>query len=345
MKPTLTYLFGTAVPSYFALLIVGFLLATMLGVGWARRIRENPDVIVDLGLSMLVFGVLGARLLHVLADGYFGDYVHLCTNPGEVLWKVTKSECTRVVSPDAFGALLGEEARALGRWDQAADGCRPTHRDCFAWARFWSGGLTYYGGLMAASVAAWWLLRRDRFPFLRAADMAGMAIPVGLVCGRLGCLLGGCCFGRPLDGPLGLVFPPYSPASDAEAKLGQLAHAGLPSLAVHPTQLYESLGAWLLAALLVVVRHPRKRFDGQLFLEFLGGYALLRFFIEFLRADDRGGIDVGALWSEGQLSTSQWLGVLMVFGVVLAYRRLLRSAELRAEGIRRAAFGGASRPD
>lgn len=329
MKPTLTYVFGTAVPSYFALLIVGFLLATMLGVGWARRIRENPDVIVDLGLSMLVFGVLGARLLHVLADGYFWDYVHLCTNPSEVLWKVSESECARVSQPDALGALFGDEARALGRWDEAAGGCRPTESDCFAWARFWSGGLTYYGGLIAASLAAWLLLRRDRFPFLRAADMAGMAIAVGLVCGRLGCLLGGCCFGRPLDGPLGLVFPPYSPASEAEAKLGELAHRGLPSLGVHPTQLYESLGAWLLALLLVFARHPKKRFDGQVFLEFLGGYAVLRFVIEFFRADDRGGIDVGAA-----LSTSQWIGVLVLLGVMIVYRYLGRGAEARARRVR-----------
>lgn len=324
MKPTLTYVFGTAVPSYFALLIVGFLLATMLGVGWARRIRENPDVVVDLGLSMLVFGVLGARLLHVLADGYFWDYVHLCTNPAEVLWKVSKSECTRIVRPDALGALLGDEARALGLWDEVARGCRPAQADCFAWARFWSGGLTYYGGLIAASLAAWTLLRRDRFPFLRAADMAGMAIPVGLVCGRLGCLLGGCCFGRPFDGALGLVFPPHSPASEAEAKLGELAHAGLPSLSVHPTQLYEALGAWALAAVLVLVRHPKKRFDGQLFLEFLGGYALLRFGLEFLRADDRGGIHIGA-----ELSTSQWLGLVLLAGAALSYRAFGRRREER----------------
>ncbi|MCH2110929.1 MAG: prolipoprotein diacylglyceryl transferase, partial [Polyangiaceae bacterium] len=77
MQPRIFELFGTGFPAYFVLLLLGFLLATALGTAWARRIGQNADAVVDLGLSMLIFGVLGARLLHVLADGYFWDYVHL----------------------------------------------------------------------------------------------------------------------------------------------------------------------------------------------------------------------------------------------------------------------------
>jgi phosphatidylglycerol---prolipoprotein diacylglyceryl transferase len=51
--------------------------------------------------------------------------------------------------------------------------------------------------------------------------------------------------------------------------------------------------------------HPRKRFDGEVFLAFLALYAVLRFFLEMVRADDRGEL-LG-------LSTSQLVGV----GVVL----------------------------
>ena len=49
---------------------------------------------------------------------------------------------------------------------------------------------------------------------------------------------------------------------------------------------------------------PRKRFDGQLMLAFLGLYAVLRFGLEAIRADDRGGL-LG-------LSTSQLIGVLIL---------------------------------
>jgi phosphatidylglycerol:prolipoprotein diacylglycerol transferase len=317
VQPELFDLFGTAVPSYFALLVTGFLLATALGALWARRIGQDPDTIVDLGLGMLLWGVVGARLLHVLADGFFWDYVHLCTEPAKVLWKISEGECRAVIQPDALAALFGEEARALGAWDPAAGGCRPIERDCLAWARFWAGGLTFYGGLLLALPMGYRLLVRRGFPVRRALDMGGLVIPVGLAFGRMGCLLGGCCFGKPLEGPWGLSFPPGSPASVAQATAGLLSHAHQRSLSVHPTQLYEAFGSLLLAGLLYFGLHGRKRYDGQVFLGFLGGYAALRFAIEFARADDRGALS--------GLSTSQWIG-LGLLGLTLVLHHRWRQA-------------------
>ncbi len=319
MQPRLFELFGTPFPSYFVLLVLGFVFATCLGAVWARRVGQNPDVIVDLGLSMLIFGVLGARLLHVLADGYFWDYVHLCTQPQLVAWKISRAECVAPVQVDALGALLGASSGPTGVWDAPAGVCRPAQADCFAWARFWAGGLTYYGGFVGASWAAWWLLRRDKFPFWKAADMAGMVIPVGLAFGRMGCMLAGCCFGRPLQGLLAVTFPPHSAASAAQAREGLLTGEHLHSLPVHPTQLYEAWGALLLGALLTFIVHPRKRYDGQVFVGFVGGYAVLRSILEFFRADDRGG------W--GGLSTSQWLGLVLFAAALLVHRRLLRRGQ------------------
>ena len=63
--------FDIPFPSYFVLLLTGFVFATAAGAVWAKRIGQNPDVVVDLGIAMLLAGVAGARLLHVLADGYF----------------------------------------------------------------------------------------------------------------------------------------------------------------------------------------------------------------------------------------------------------------------------------
>ena len=59
MRPELFRLFDVGFPSYFVLLLSGFLFATALGVLWARRIGLNPDVIVDLGLAMLLAGRRG----------------------------------------------------------------------------------------------------------------------------------------------------------------------------------------------------------------------------------------------------------------------------------------------
>lgn len=290
MHPDLFHLFGIAFPSYFVLLLSGFLFATAAGALWAKRIGESPDVIVDLGLAMLLAGVAGARILHVIADGYFWDYVHLCTDPSKVNWPLDQSEC---LSP-SYG----------GVWDAARGLCHPQHVDCFAWAKFWAGGLTYYGGLVGASIAAWFLLRRDRFPFWKAADMAGFAIPLGLAFGRMGCLMAGCCFGATCDLPWAVSFPWKSPASEEQFKDHLLSTSHMWSLPVHPTQIYESAASLAIAAVCLTWVHPRKRYDGQVFAAFLALYAIARFLLEYLRRDDRGGM-LG-------LSTSQLLGLAML---------------------------------
>lgn len=307
MRSQLFRIFEIGAPSYFVLLVTGFMFATALGVLWAKRIGRNPDVVVDLALGMLLAGVAGARILHVFVDGYFWDYVHLCTDPSLVDWQITKEAC------------LSE--RYDGIWDAAKGVCHPKEADCFAWAYFWAGGLTYYGGFVGASVVAWFLLKRDRFPFWKAADMAGFAVPTGLAFGRMGCLLAGCCFGVRNDGPLGLVFPPGSPASESQFKLGLLQSTRTESLPVLPAQIGESAASLAIAAFCLFVVHPRKRYDGHVFVAFVVLYAAARFVLEFFRADDRGGLF--------SVSTSQWIGIVLIAAAVGVHRWKLRSIDAR----------------
>lgn len=303
MRPSLFQIFGVSFPAYFVLLVTGFLFATTIGAMWARKVGEDPDVIIDLGLAMILTGVLGGRIHHVLFDGFFMDYVHLCTNPSLVSWKITAAECA---SP-TYG----------GVWDTAAGVCHPTRVDCFAWAKFWAGGLAYYGGFIASAATAFFLLRRDRFPFWKAADMAGCVVPLGLAFGRMGCLLAGCCFGVQTDGPLGLSFPGRSPASEWQFKHGQLANVLSPSHAVYPTQIFESAASLAIAAFCLLYVHQRKRYDGQVLLVFVALYGFARFLLEYIRSDDRGGIF--------GLSTSQWIGVGLIAFAAVAHK-------LRSEG-------------
>jgi phosphatidylglycerol:prolipoprotein diacylglycerol transferase len=300
MRPELFRVMEIAFPAYFVLLLGGFLFATAVGAVWARRIGKDPDVIVDLGLACLLMGVVGGRLLHVLADGYFWDYVHLCTDPSLVDWKVEQGVCV---------------TRYKGAWDAAKGVCHPTESDCFAWAKFWAGGLTYYGGFLGSSAAAYYLLKRDRFPFWKAADMAGFTVPLGLGFGRMGCLLAGCCFGNRSDSALAMAFPPHSPASEAQFKVKELASAAEWSHPVQPMQIYESAMSLAIAAFCLLVVHPRKRYDGQVFVAFVGLYAAGRFILEFFRADDRGGL--------AGLSTSQLIGLgcIAVAGIIHARRK------------------------
>lgn len=305
MRPVLLSLFGVDLPAYFAMLAVGFSLATWTGARQIGRHGLDREVIIDLGLAMVIAGVIGSRLLHVIADGYFWDYVHLCTDPTLVSWRISEAHCA--------SASVG------GAWDAARGVCHPREANCFAWAAFWAGGLTYYGGLIGAVGYAWYFLRRERFPFWRAADMAGFTVALGLAWGRMGCFLAGCCFGVECHDPWAAFFPAWSPASESQFKAHRLSAESLPALPVHPTQLYESLGCLVIAAVAYGVVTPRKRFDGQVFLFFLGTYSVLRAAVEALRSDDRGGL-LG-------LSTSQLISLAILAALWPTARYLRRVAD------------------
>jgi phosphatidylglycerol:prolipoprotein diacylglycerol transferase len=76
------------------------------------------------------------------------------------------------------------------------------------------------------------------------------------------------------------------------------------SLPVHPTQIYEAAACLAISAFCLVLVHPRKRYDGQVFVSFVLLYAVARFVLEIWRRDDRGGV-LG-------LSTSQALGLAFI---------------------------------
>jgi phosphatidylglycerol:prolipoprotein diacylglycerol transferase len=135
----------------------------------------------------------------------------------------------------------------------------------------WRGGLVYYGGLVGASLACILYVRLKHLSLWKMADILAPSIALGHVFGRIGCLLNGCCYGRPCTLPWAIRFPPGN-AADA------------PTTPVHPTEIYESLlNLGLYAGLVWLFR--RKKFDGQVFGVYLVCYALLRSFVELFRGD------------------------------------------------------------
>ena len=144
---------------------------------------------------------------------------------------------------------------------------------------------------------------------------------VGLAITRVGCFLGGCDFGRDWNGPWAVRFPAGSPASVQQAQLGLLPSAAMPSLPVHPTQLYESL-AGIALLLLVVAVLRRKLLAGHALAAFAMGYAVLRYLIEIVRADPGRGV-------VGPWSTSQFIAIAtFVAAAALLYVLSRRSAGL-----------------
>jgi phosphatidylglycerol:prolipoprotein diacylglycerol transferase len=300
--PSFGDILGEPIPAYFTLLMVGYAIAIYSVVRWGKRVGVPHASLIDAGLASILGGILGGRVLHVFADGYFMDYVHLCTDPSLVAWKITQGQCKQ----------------AEGVWDVVAHVCHPAGRDCLAALKFYNGGLAYYGGLVGGTAGALWVLRRDRLPLLKVMDVTFIGVSMGLFMGRIGCFLGGCCYGVTTDHAVGTVFPAWSSASEGQFREGLLAHPSMPSHPVHPTQLYEALGCLVLSVALSRWSPRYQRFDGQTTLLFLIGYAVLRFVVEFWRADDRG-IYAG-------FSTSQWLSLLILVGCAYAWRVLQRRA-------------------
>lgn len=229
------------------------------------------------------------------------------------IWITSRNAKAAGISPDLiwnmglvviFSALVGAKILLLL---SDLEYYSRNFREIFSLSTLRSMGV-YYGGLILALASAAWFLAKKRLPFWKIADLAAPGIALGQAIGRLGCLSAGCCYGKPTHLPWGITFTdPY-----ANENVGVTLNIPL-----HPTQLYESLGTLLLFAFLMW-RLPRKHINGQVLLEYLTLYSILRFVIEFFRGDDRGFVLYGLL------STSQFIAVLTILGAAAAYFFLLR---------------------
>ncbi|MBI5190118.1 MAG: prolipoprotein diacylglyceryl transferase [Nitrospirae bacterium] len=171
--------------------------------------------------------------------------------------------------------------------------------------KIWKGGLVFYGGFIGAVATGIWFLRKHGLPVWKVGDIAAPCIALGQSIGRIGCLEAGCCYGKPTDLPWAITF----------TNPDTLAVMGVP---VHPTQVYESLGTFLLFLALFAYR-KRIAFDGQLFWLYVLAYSVLRFCLEFLRGDTvRGFVHVAGF----DVSTGQAVAIGAFLTAVTMLTRL-----------------------
>jgi phosphatidylglycerol:prolipoprotein diacylglycerol transferase len=148
--------------------------------------------------------------------------------------------------------------------------------------KLWKGGLVWYGGVLGAVTGFFIYARRARLPILKLCDLIVPVVVLGLGFGRIGCLLNGCCYGAPTDLPWAVHFPVKSIPCEAYQPHDDAARC---SMALHPTQVYSSINAFLLFGLLSAYYPHRKR-DGQVAGLLLVLYPPTRFLIEWLRNDE-----------------------------------------------------------
>jgi len=149
-------------------------------------------------------------------------------------------------------------------------------------------GITWYGGLIGATLVGAIGCRIHGVSIKAFADCTAVGGAVGQAFGRVGCFLVGDDYGRPTDLPWGVAFPKGAPPT--------LDH-------VHPTQLYEI--AWLLPV--AAFLWSRRRTSPFLFGEYLALNGLGRLVVEHWRVNPP--LALG-------LTQPQWIGMgLIVLGM------------------------------
>lgn len=150
-----------------------------------------------------------------------------------------------------------------------------------------AGGLAIYGGVIGGILSLMFYCKRKKQNFLNLADSLILGVLVGQILGRWGNFFNAEAFGRYTDSLFAMQLRRdiVNPIMIDSALLQHLVRVnGVDYIQVHPTFLYESV--WNLCLLLFLLWYrPKKRFTGEIFFLYLGGYGLGRVWIEGLRTD------------------------------------------------------------
>ncbi len=165
------------------------------------------------------------------------------------------------------------------------------------WSVLGSSGFVVYGGIVIGLFCVFVYCRWIRkIPFLRYIDLVFPSVALGQAFGRVGCFLAGCCYGKPTDAWWGVTFTntPYAPN-------------GVPLI---PTQLIMAVGDFVIFLVLFIYSNKWVKKVGDVSALYLILYGAGRFFVEFLRVNEQGGI--------GPLTTAQCFSLVFIpAGIVL----------------------------
>lgn len=244
--------FGFEIAYYGMVITLGMILGYLIVAWMAKRTGQNPDTYLDFALWAIIISVICARLYYV-----------------------------------AF------------RWEEFSD-------NPISILNLRTGGLAIYGGVLGAVVTALVYCKVKKLSFPLLADTGVIGLLLGQVIGRWGNFFNREAFGKFTDNLFAMQIDLRNVSRDYICNLEQLAakYANSPKtynniveirdniiqsngasyIQVHPTFLYESL--WNLVLMIILIGYTKhKKFDGEIFLLYLFGYGIGRFWIEGLRTD------------------------------------------------------------
>lgn len=180
-------------------------------------------------------------------------------------------------------------------------------QDPLAVFRIWEGGLVFLGGPILVIPFFVWFTRKYKLPIWRTMDAMIPGLAIAHMFGRFGCLSAGCCYGKPTGTDFGIKLD------------SDLVDLSLRGVNLHPTQLYEATGLFVLFLGLLAVFKYRK-FDGQVVLTYFMAYPILRSIVEIYRGDVIRGFVI-----QDVLSTSQFLSILIFIAALVTLVLRLRA--------------------
>jgi prolipoprotein diacylglyceryl transferase len=175
--------------------------------------------------------------------------------------------------------------------------------------KIWKGGLASHGAAIGILLSLWLYVRKYKLSFLWMIDRIVIVVALGGAFIRLGNLFNSEIYGGPTNLPWGIEFVRDKLYDSATGEL-------LPTVARHPTQLYEALSYILIFVILFAFykrNHSRVR-DGYIFGVFMILLFSARFLIEFVK-NDQVAFEAGM-----QINMGQWLSLpFIVAGIIMIY--------------------------
>ena len=163
----------------------------------------------------------------------------------------------------------------------------------------WEGWVVYRG-IIGGVIGIMIMCRVKKLDFWQYIDLTAPSMALAQGFGRIGCLLAGCCYGRPTTSAFAITFRNSAFAPN--------------NIALVPTQIISS-GLDFVNAFVLLWLDRKKKCDGQIMALYLMFYSVGRFVLEYFRGDlERGSV--------GVLSTSQFISVFtFILGVVIFVAR------------------------
>ena len=231
-----------------------FLISIVLGVWWAKVRVEKYGGKIEKFEGLIVWSIVGALLGARLSHYIFWQSDVFFDNPGVIF------------SPTGAGNSIT-------------------------------------GGLVGGMLGGYFYVKRNNMNYWEYFSLLSPGVLLGQAVGRVGCFLNGDAYGTATNSFLGVQFPRYAttiPDFETEYRLSSPAWESTQGVAgqtetlsapVHPTQLYEMFGDVVL--ILIILWVFKKIWDSDkksplIFFIHTGGYALLRWGLEYIRADKEG---------------------------------------------------------